>query len=336
MEKNIKMTMILDVNKRYESYAEKFLEAVEAAKKICISSHVSVDGDNLGSITALYNFLKDMGKDVTLLKSDIIPNQYNFLPGLSEIVSPEDFSGTCDLYFSMDCADLDRLGDNRDTFLNAKTRVVIDHHMTNEGYGNINFIEPEISSTCELLSEILFRTNKTISNDVATSLFTGLSTDTGRFLYTNVKAQTFNVAERLLSLGADMNMINLNIYQSKPIRKLRILEIWLEKMTEALDGALTYTVITREDMERAGAFIYDLDEIINFIRDTEGVLVSFIVKEVEDDVYKVSLRSKGNLDVSKVATGFGGGGHKNASGLTYNGKLEELIKSLTEAIKNEL
>ena len=133
-----------------------------------------------------------------------------------------------------------------------------------------------------------------------------------------------------------MNLINLNIYQSKPIRKLRILEIGLEKMTEALDGALTYTVITRDDMEKAGAFIYDLDEIINFIRDTEGVSVSFIVKEVEDDVYKVSLRSKGDLDVSKVATEFGGGGHKNASGLTYKGKVDELINSLTEAIKNEL
>ena len=330
------MTMSLDEIKRFESYAEKFSEAIKNANKVCISSHVSVDGDNLGSITALYNFLKDMGKDVTLLKSDIIPNQYKFLPGLSEIVSPEDFSGECDLYFSMDCADLDRLGDNRDTFLDAKTRVVIDHHMTNEGYGNINFIEPEISSTCELLSEILFRTCETLSSDVATCLFTGLSTDTGRFLYTNVKAETFNVAEKLLSLGADMNLINLNIYQSKPIRKLRILEIGLEKMTEALDGALTYTVITRDDMEKAGAFIYDLDEIINFIRDTEGVSVSFIVKEVEDDVYKVSLRSKGDLDVSKVATEFGGGGHKNASGLTYKGKVDELINSLTEAIKNEL
>lgn len=318
-------------------YKDSFLEFINNSKTIFISSHVSVDGDNLGSITALLNFLKDLGKDVYVLKSDIIPEGYNFLPSIDEIVSYDELNNkVADLYITLDCADLDRLGSNKDVFLRSKNKMVIDHHVTNVGYGDLNIIEPYISSTCEILADILFRTNKKISSDVATSLYTGISTDTGRFLYTNVGPETFEIAKKLMLIGADTEKININLFQSRPMRKLRILQRGIEKMKVCFDGKLTYTFISQRDLQETGAYIYDLDEIVNFIRDTKGVLASFIVKEQDDNSYKISLRSKGSLNVSKIAQKFGGGGHINASGLTYNGKLDEIIESLVKEIKNAI
>lgn len=317
-------------------YKDRFLELVNNSKTIFISSHVSVDGDNLGSITALLNFLRDMGKDAYVLKSDIIPESYNFLPSIDDIVLYKDLNKNADLYITLDCADLDRLGDNKEIFLNTEKKMVIDHHITNCGYGDLNIVEPDISSTCEILADILFRTDKKISRDVATSLYTGISTDTGRFLYTNVSPETFEIAKKLMILGADTETININLFQSRPMRKLKILQRGIEKMNACLDGKLTYTIITQNDLKETGAFIYDLDEIVNFIRDTEGVLASFIVKEQETNLYKVSLRSKGDLNVSKIAQKFGGGGHVNASGLTYHGEIDDIVKSLVKEIKNAI
>lgn len=318
------------------NYKDSFLEMIKDSKTIFISSHVSVDGDNLGSITAMLNFLRDMGKDAYVLKSDIIPESYNFLPAIADIVEYKDLNKDADLYITLDCADLERLGENKEIFLNTDNKMVIDHHITNEGYGDLNIVEPDISSTCEILADILFRTNERISPDVATSLYTGISTDTGRFLYTNVGPETFEIAKQLMLLGADTEKININLFQSRPMRKLRILQHGIKNMVSCLDGRLTYTVVSQEDLKETGAFVYDLDEIVNFIRDTEGVMASFIVKEQDDGTFKVSLRSKGELNVSNIAQKFGGGGHINASGLTYSGDVNDLVNMLVKEIKNAI
>lgn len=314
--------------------AIKFFEAVDKAKTIFISSHIGVDCDNIGSVTALFGVLKDMNKEVYMLKSDVIPNAYNFLPYIDEVVDPEDIDFDADLYVSLDSGDLNRLGPNVNRFNNAKFKVVIDHHDTNIGYGDLNIIYPKISSTCEILFELLNSYGINITRNIATSLFSGISTDTGRFLYDNVTPRTFEIVGHLLEYGADKSLANFNLFMNRPRRKLEILKIGLDKSEFLLDGYLALTYISLKDLELADASIHDLDEIVEFLRDTEGVEVAAIIKQYEENVFKLSMRSKSKFNVGKLAQLLGGGGHVKAAGATFEGNDKELREKIIEYVKN--
>lgn len=313
--------------------AIKFMEAVNKAETIFISSHIGVDCDNIGSVTALFGVLKGMNKDVYMLESDTMPDAYKFLPNINELRNQESIDFLPDLYVSLDSGDLNRLGPNVETFKKAKYKVVIDHHDTNPGYGDLNIIDPEMSSTCQLLYEIFEALDIEISSDVATSLFSGISTDTGRFLYDNVSPRTFEIAGKLIELGADRSLANFNLFMNRPLRKLEILKVGLDKAEFLLDGYLAITDISQKDLEDTGASVDDLDEIVAFIRDTEGVEVSAIIKEYGDNFYKVSLRSKTCVNVGKLAQDLGGGGHIRAAGASVYGNIEEIKEKIIAYVR---
>ncbi|MDD7761896.1 MAG: bifunctional oligoribonuclease/PAP phosphatase NrnA [Firmicutes bacterium] len=313
--------------------AFKLKDLIDSANSIALSSHVSVDGDNLGSSLALYIALKNMGKEVIVYKSDEIPNAYNFLPSVDEFAIWNDLVSH-DLYISLDCGDIERLGKNKELFTIAKNKVVIDHHKTNPGYGDLNIIEFEKSSTCELLFELFMLMDFNITPNMATALFSGISTDTGRFLYSNTSPRTFEIAKILLEYGADKDTAYLNLFMNRPRRKLEVLKIGLEK-AEFIDDFLAISTILKEDLKSSGASIHELDEIGDFLRDTEGIEVAALIKEADDGIYKISLRSKEYLNVGSVAYDLGGGGHIKAAGATMKGNLDEVKEKLINRILNE-
>lgn len=312
----------------------KFFEAVDKANTFFLSSHIGVDCDNIGSLTALFAVLKNMGKNVYLLKSDYIPEVYHFLPHIDEVVEEEDLDFEADLYVSLDSGDLHRLGPNVERFNKAKYRVVIDHHDTNVGYGDLNIIHANIGSTCEILFELLNASDINITPGIATSLFSGISTDTGRFLYDNVTPRTFEIAGYLLGKGADRNTANYNLFMNRPKRKLEILKRGLVKAEFLLDGYLALTDISLDDLELADASIHDLDEIVEFLRDTEGVEVAAIIKQYDENIFKLSMRSKNEFNVGSLAKQLGGGGHVKAAGATFEGNKEDLREKIIEYVKS--
>ncbi|MCI6610366.1 MAG: bifunctional oligoribonuclease/PAP phosphatase NrnA [Ezakiella sp.] len=315
-----------------ENLVKQFIEAVDAANTIYISSHVSVDGDNIGSILAMYQVLKKLNKDVYVLKSDVIPKTYAFLPDVDKIIEPNCDLKDADLYIALDSADKKRLGENALFFDAAKNRVVIDHHETNVGFGDINVIDPKISSTCELLANIFLAAGYEFTPEIATCLFNGISSDTGRFLYTNVSIQTMEIAKFLMENGADTKTINTHLYQSRSIENLNAIKLGLSNMH--IEEYVSYSTISLKEMSEYNLIESDLDEIINYIRDIEGIMVAFVIKEKETNFYKVSMRSKKTFDVSKIASHFDGGGHINAAGFSYTGNIKDLISEIMGLIKD--
>ncbi|MDO5717108.1 MAG: DHH family phosphoesterase [Tissierellia bacterium] len=309
---------------------DKWFHSLETAQTIYLSSHVSVDVDNLGSTIALYKILKQMGKDAHILQSDIIPIAYEFLPNISDF--EQELLAVPDMYITLDSASLDRIGPHVEIFQKSPIKVVIDHHNSNVGYGDINIIDPNISSTCELLYQICKSYKIEIDEDIATLLFAGISGDTGRFLYSNADEMTYHAAADLVKLNANVKAINENLYQRRSLGKTRILKNVIEHMHLLFNGKLNYSIITRDMLKEAGAYIYELDEAINILRDIDGVEAAFLIKEADDDVYKVSLRSKSYVPVDVISEAFGGGGHKKAAGLTYKGDVNVLVDMLTKAM----
>lgn len=323
----------MEINRKF---INDFENSIKNAKKIFISSHVGVDCDNLSSCLAIYSYLISLKKEAYLLKSDFIPESYNYLPFIEKFTDSEDVDiKDCDLYISLDSTDIDRLGDNKNIFLDAKTKIVIDHHATNIGYGDYNLIIPEASSTCEIIYNLFNSLEFKITKDIATILYSGISTDTGRLLYDNVSSNTFRVMANLKDLGANTKEINFNLFQSRPLAKVNILKLALNNM-KIIKDKIAYTYVTTDMLKEANANLHDLDEIIEYIRDISGIEGAFLVKQYGENFYKVSLRSKKYIDVSKIASKFNGGGHIRAAGLTYYGTIEDIISLLTKEFTNAL
>ena len=305
------------------------------ATSIGVASHIDPDGDNLGSICALKKSLELFGKDVCLYIDDKIPSSYQFLPGVKE--SSEIEPGKVhDLFFALDCADQGRLGERvGKLFEGAKTRVVIDHHLTNQGYGDLNFIEI-ISSTGELLYELLSAMELPIDKQVATCLYTAISSDTGSFKYDSTSPRTHEIAADLLSHQIDLNEITINLYQRRSLAKTNLLMKAMENLKILEAGKIALTRISLADLNNAKAEHSDTDGIVEFIRDIDGVDLAIFLKDSKRSGSKISMRSKGDIDASKIAMKFGGGGHKRAAGASFNGNLDQCQEAILKAVNDEI
>lgn len=309
---------------------DKFKELVDNAETIAIASHINPDGDNLGSTLALRKSLELYGKDVELLANDTIDDYLHFLP---EKENYKEASGdSYDLFMILDCSEFDRIGDSLTPIAKAsKNTLVIDHHVGGGIDTDLNLIYDTAPATCELVFEIIERLDLPIDKDIASLIYTGLCTDTNRFLYSNVTEYTFYVAGRLLSLGADSEYIYRNLYQSKPMKVMKF-------QTEVISNAefmdkKAYSIISKDLVKKHGVQMGDAETIVGMLRDIDEVGVSMILKEYDNGEYKVSLRSK-DVDVAKVARENGGGGHIKASGFSiFDDSLEAASKKAIAILK---
>lgn len=307
----------------------KFKEQLKDANSIALISHLDPDGDNLGSLTALSKSLLNLGKKVYPIEFDKIPENLKFLPNLDLLSDNTDIN--INMIICLDCANYERLGQIDELFNKAKYRINIDHHQSNEFYGDVNIVKKGYSSTCELVFDLINEINLPIDKEISMSLLTGISTDTGRFLYSATTADTLAKASRLVENGADMMKINELIYQSKKF-EAQLLENEILSKTEIYNDYVAFGVVMTDQLNKYNVEISDIDSVINTFRDTDKIKISVLIKQQTENEYKVSFRSKGNIDVGLIAKNLGGGGHKNAAATRITGDFETVSNKIKEEI----
>lgn len=314
-------------------HIDLFKEKINQYENIILTAHVNPDGDSIGSTLALANFIKnDMKKSVNIVIEDNIPSNFNFLPGIELIISKTEDIGVNYLLITLDCGNADRIALNKSIIENADYTINIDHHVTNTNFGDINFVDYDASSTGEVIYQLIDKMNYEISKEIATCIYVSMSTDTGSFKYTNTTSKTHAIASNLLKLGIDLETINIEIYQNRSLEKTKLLIAGMSRLTLLKNNTVGVVAIDSETLESCNAKIQDSELIVDFIRDIDVVNLACVVRPIDEHSSKVSLRSKKDIDVSKVALVFGGGGHAKAAGCTINSN----VKEAKEIIINEI
>ncbi|WIF94683.1 DHH family phosphoesterase [Caminicella sporogenes] len=313
-----------------------YLELFEGRKNIIILPHILPDGDTIGSSIALFYALKKLEKRVYIILNDKLPSNLKFLNANSKIITTEDFEKLSikpDLIITVDSSDIDRLGD-RAYLLDLCSEVLnIDHHSTNTNYGKYNLVNSKAAACGEIIYELLKKLKIYIDKDIATALYVALSTDTGSFKYSNTTPSTLRIAADLIEKDIDFSFINTELYQNKPINKIKLLSDVLNSLELHFDGKLAVIYVTNDMLKKNKIDISDTDGIIEYARDIEGVNIAVLLKEFSDNTIKVSLRSKYDFDVSIIAKKFGGGGHKKAAGCTIYDTIDNVKNILLNTFR---
>ncbi len=301
-------------------------ELLKAAKKLVIVSHVSPDGDTLGSSLALMHALHMLGKEVILNVDDDISTVYSFLPGIAEYrrFAPNE-SVDADLLVIIDASSADRAG-NAMEVVQSPAVLNIDHHKTNTRFADYLYLDSDAAATAEIIYSLLLEMGIKLTRDIATCIYEGIYTDTGSFKYSNTTSNTLKTAADLLNYGVNPSLISDNM-ELKSRSQVEMLRKVLETLTFLKDGKIAYIEIPLE--------LYDhnveTDAFISYPRYVEGVEIALLFKQVEENLTRVSFRSK-DIDVAKIALSFGGGGHKKAAGCSVYAPLKEAEKVILEAV----
>lgn len=312
---------------------DSIMDAIKEANGIVIFTHENPDGDAIGSSMAMYLVLKEMGKEVDLVIPSY-PKTFKFLPGCENVILEPKLE-RYDLAIALDCADIKRLDDPKDTFMKCETRVNIDHHTSNGMFGDLNFVDPVAPACSQIVTTILSYFKVDISRDVATCLITGIITDTGGFRYEGVTTETFEIASGFLSKGVNISKIYKDSLSNISREKFEARKLAANRTEFLENGKIAYTYMTKEDMEKLNVARSDLDGIVEHGRDVEGVEVSIFLYET-DKGFKASLRSNNYVNVSDVCLLFNGGGHIRAAGCTISYPLEEAKKRIINEVKRFL
>lgn len=305
-------------------------------KTVAIAGHVRPDGDCVGSSMGMYLYIKKNFPHITDVDVylEAIPNSYRFLQGTDEIHHTCDKNMQYDLFISLDCGDKGRLGDAAAYFETAKRRMCIDHHISNSGFADVDYIVPEASSTSELVYDVLDKDK--ITKEIAEALYMGIAHDTGVFQYSCTSPKTMRAAADLMDKGIDFSGILDDTYYKKSYVQNQILGRALLESIMVLSGQCIISAIRQKDMVFYGVEPKDLDGIVSQLRNTKGVEVAIFIYETGIQEFKVSMRSNGIVDVSKVGAYFGGGGHVRAAGCTMQGTMHDVLNNLTKHIEKQL
>lgn len=309
----------------------KIKNLTDKSNSILLLTHENPDGDAVGSVLAFYHYLKSINKSVDMVILEV-PSVFNFLPSIDSIV--DDTDKEYDLGIVLDCTSDMRIGQKNDLFSKCRNTVSIDHHISNMNYADINLIEGNVSSCCQVVYYLLKDWNVTINKEIGESIMCGVITDTNGFGNNNVDSDTFRLASELSDLGIDIHNIYNRVICMKSMAKHQLMNIAMNRLEFLCDGKIAYTYILNDDFKQVGAVKGDHEGIVNIGRNIDGVLVSVFMRE--DDGWTISLRSTGSVDVNKIALSFGGGGHFMASGAKLDGSLEETKNKIIDEIKKVL
>ena len=311
------------------------LSMVESSNSIGISGHIRPDGDCVGSCLGLYNYLKESyGDKIIDVYLDPFSDSFSFLNGAKEVKSSAEVNKVYDLFISLDCGSLDRLGNAEALFKSAKQNIVIDHHISNTNFGLVNIVESKKSSTCEVLFS-LFEEDM-ISKKTAEALYLGIVHDTGVFKHSNTSKDTMMIAGKLIEKGISFSNIIDETFFQKTYLQNQILGRCLLESFMLLDGRVIASCVEQRILDFYEAKPEDLDGVVDQLRITKGVEVAILAYEAKTGEYKVSMRSNGDVDVSKIAVYFGGGGHVKAAGCSLKGSYHDVITNITGHIQSQL
>jgi phosphoesterase RecJ-like protein len=315
---------------------ERILEKIREFETFCVVGHIRPDGDCIGSQLALTLALRDQGKTVTCWNEDVVPDKLSFLdPG--HVVEQPRRGRQFDCVIATDCATFERLGRVGAAVSERKFLINIDHHLSNSRYGDLNWISAREASTGELIFRLMRAARWPITRPIADALFTAVSTDTGSFQYSNTKPLTFHVAGELVRMGADLATICDEVYQSYPLSRVRLLKHVYNNFRLQHDDQIAYFWLKQKDFTRTGADASDSEGLIDHIRAIEPVVVAVLFEELDPEMTRISLRSKDDrIDVSGIASLFGGGGHKAAAGARIAGSPLAVQRRVIGAVRAAL
>lgn len=317
---------------------EKLVKAIQSASSIAIISHISPDGDTLGSSLALYHALKNLNKNVQVFCESNIKSEMQDMECVGDYLhfSKDRF----DLVIACDCADLGRLGTCVEIFDRAKMTANVDHHKTNTRFGNINIVRGDASSTCEIMYDILSQLDNKqncFDDSIAKLLYTGMVTDSGGFSFSNVSSNTHLVASKLIKYNIDASKICEKYMQSISMNKFKLKIRVLDKARFFDDNRIGIIHFCREDFEATNTTEDQTEGIINNIRNIDGVDVAIAITDTKNqNSFKISIRTADNVDAAAIASVFGGGGHQCAAGCRANGFYEDVKDKLLKATRDNL
>ena len=317
---------------------------IQKTGNIVLATHVNPDGDALGSLLGFGNILESMGKRVFRYLEQPITRLYQFLPDsrlvqtdmyvLDSFIRPAGHDVLC---VALDCGDRLRLGKNGSDLLKIKPFVVIDHHQGNNGFGNLSWIEPQRSSTGEMIFDLAVALRRKISTSAAICLFSAIVTDTGSFQYESTSSHTFDVARQLVDLGVRPNQVARSLYDNYTPGRLQLMQMVLASLELRDDHRIAIMRVTRDMFARTGCTYEDTENFINLPRTVATVEVAVFLKEIGDETVSVSMRAKDTCNVAQVAALFGGGGHRNAAGFRMIATtLDEVRSRLLPVLQREL
>ena len=310
-------------------------------KKIGITYHVSPDGDAVGSVLALLNALRSLNKECYVISKDSVSDNLKYLKGSDEITGDiTEAKDETDIIVVLDCGNLDRVSANLEEFTGKI--INIDHHLSNDKYGDINYIDSKAAATAEIIFELVnimgidFSIENDITKDIGTCIYTSIVTDTGGFRHSNVTDRTHNICSTLKKINVNNTFIYQSLFDNKEFNRIKIIGKALSKMELILGGKVALIELNKTFADEFGGEIGHTSDIISYGLQIKGVEVTLLLKEVEDGV-KASLRAKSYVDVRKIAEVFGGGGHVRASGIKIkNVSMEEAKYEILNEIQKEL
>jgi phosphoesterase RecJ-like protein len=324
---------------RWADVHQAVWRALQRAKgKIYLCAHVGIDGDGLGAMMGLWHLLGARGIGSAMVLDSPVPQAYAFLPGSDEILSPEAVEpGPGSVCVALDSASLPRMGDGAQVAEAAGTVINIDHHVSNHLYGDIQLIDPEASSTSEMVLDMALDLRLLVPPTAAECLYVGIITDTGRFCHANTTRSAFRAAARLVALGASPERVGLEVYKSQSFPVLRLQTLAMGTIRLEAGGRIAVMEITPEMFEATGTGAIDTQNFIDIPAGIRGVEVAIqLRREPDSERTKVSLRSKSRVDVSRLAADFGGGGHARAAGFDAPEGIDQLRGRVLEAVTRAL
>ena len=314
----------------------EIIKKIKLFNKIGITFHSSPDGDSLGSALALLIGLRKLKKEVYIISKEVIPQLFQFLP-CSDEINGEIIEPLIDTecVIVLDCGDFKRI--NANLFMqNKKFELInIDHHLSNDLYGDLNFVDTHASAVAEIVYKLLKLLHVEIDKEISKCLYTSLITDTGSFRHSNTTAVTHNIAGELINTGIEFSKIHRLIFENKKFKKIKFYGEVINNMTIELNDKVCIMYISKNILGKYESVSSDTSDVITFGDSIDTVEVTILIKEAENGV-KVSLRSKSLVDVSKIAEVFDGGGHIRASGFFTEGNFYDTKVKLLEIIEKEL
>jgi len=322
-------------NRSLTTARNQAVELIRTVDAAFVATHVRPDGDALGCLLALALALESRGCRVARLCADAVSPNYQFLPGADRVTSaPPEWRPQ--VGFVVDCDGLARAGSLEGVFAPLPQLVDIDHHATDQAFGDIQVVDPTSAATGEIVFDLLRRAGVRVDAGIATCLYAAILTDTGRFGYTNTTARSLTIGSRLVRAGADPHHITRRIYEERSIAATHLLGVALSRLSADCGDEVVSSALTLSDFAEAGAVAADTEGIIDHLRAIGGTRVALLFVEMEDGQVRVSLRSDGTLDVGRIALSLGGGGHVAAAGCTIMGTAASAREEVLSAVRRSL
>ncbi|VAX36310.1 3'-to-5' oligoribonuclease A, Bacillus type [hydrothermal vent metagenome] len=316
---------------------KKIIQTIKKYQKFLISTHVNPDPDALCSELAVALFLKSLGKKVTILNEEEVLTRFHFFPGVKQIKAyKEKQHYNYDVAIIVDCGDLNRIGKVKNALGDGKILINIDHHITNDFFGNLNLVLKKSSSTAEVLYELLLEAKCKLTKNLAINLYCGIMTDTGSFRYSNTSSRTHHIVSELRKFNFSATELYSNLYETISLKDSQEFARIISKFDTLYKGKIIYVELRKKVVERFSEAFDLRDALFRFLRSIYGVEAVVICTEFKSDKTRVNLRSSGNINVAKIAAHFKGGGHHNASGCQIDGNIAQARQKVLKEIKKSL